>query len=296
MSMDKSEKEKPWIDIMLFADIIAGILILAVFNMSGGPTYQGVPVSIYILGIPAWLAVCQAFKFIGYILRPAESKIIDHAHRSKKPLQLLQDDTGAYELQVVQNVDASGSVQLGNGWVGIMMRPTAQELFVEAPDASEPSGKKLKHYPDVTAALKRLTTKAGTLKKSKITLLVGYAGKGVVTNVKTVAALNYAKETTEPQIDVDEEEQPTPAFTKLKRAIHCIWPVDLQSLKEYIPATLNQAQIKSLIVTARNIGYKKAEAHFKREQGALPWVLIIGAVMMIASLVLAIIAHSTGAL
>jgi len=225
--------------------------------------------------LPTWLQFFFLFDFIVYIilvaawiidhfwLTPNESGEIKWATRKKRPLDILYYDNGQCEIKATKETSEEGYHKLKNKWIGFNARPIVE---------GNPTD-------DELAKANTIIRRTFFLKDAKIPLNVCYAGKGVVTNAKALAIMEFAKE--------NKQKLPLPLEIKGKKLFaNIMWPIDGTTIKKAFPKSWNQAQLRALEKKSELTGMKKGEKYYGKE--GLKFFVLPG-MIIIAIMVLAII-------
>jgi len=220
---------------------------------------------VFLLGFPVAFILTIIIWAVDYIwFTPKESKIIKKATRKKKPLLDIGFDNGQTEYKIAKKIGDEGYIETEDGWIGFLPRPIGS--------SGNPG-------EDTNPKVNQLLTRVSFLKNAKIPIIRGYSGKAVLTNIKTLAALEH-----------------TPLAESKKRlklpwklgAVNIFWPADLRTIKKVFPKSWNQAQIRASEVKSELAGMLKGKKYFGMEgmkYFVLPAMLII-AIMVIFTLII----------
>lgn len=189
---------------------------LSLIVLQAGQTIQ-IPAGVQVQGIVTdpftwlWLTLwslagpISAFLFAGLLIwylydtgyrTPLESKRIKECSLKKKPLQILEYDAGYLEFKVGSKMGPEGSVHTKNEgrskrhWTGFFARPSQQRRSM--PIYTDSKDEEIKEAVTTNTLAKELgdsSVERRYLKGAKIPVSVGYAGKGILTSIKSIAFL-----------------------------------------------------------------------------------------------------------
>lgn len=245
--------------VALFIAVLIGSIDLMLY-------YVGVMMGVsylYLLLFGGWLdmAIISGFWFIyEALMTPRSSKTLRTAKMKKKIPLFIEYDNGLLEIKLEKESTPEGGILAEDGWIGFVPRASISENLeeVEALEGIAPLVTRSSYMPDIG-----------------MTARVGYAGKGILTNVKTVAELEHGS--------VEMVGNPVPKqiihVGKSAREVTVFWPISIKTLKTFFPRSWNIATIRALEKRAMNIGFEKGRRS-QRNEKLMIWFLIAAGVFV----------------
>lgn len=221
------------------------------------------PMSMILFG--GWLDLMFIIAFWAiqeWFMTPKSAKTLRDAKAKKRIPLFIEHDNGLLEIKLEKESTPEGSILTKDGWRGFLPRASVSEDPNEA-----------KALKDIAPLL----TRKPFMPDVGMTAWVGYAGKGILTNIKTIAELEHAPSFEQGLLEVgklgnDPDPKQTIAINKGEQ-VNVFWPVSLKTLKPNFTASWNIAAIKANETQAEAIGYKKAQRN-QRNEKMIVWFLI----------------------
>lgn len=237
------------------------------------------PASLGWLGVSVWVAVFLAIGIVAVFVyhlidqyrTPLFSKKSRDAHRQKKPAILLGGDEGFADLDTGYYVGNEGWIETKEAgkpptnYIGLLPRPSriSDKYTVE-------EGKDLTATRKLAEYINFLNTRKIFVRGSNNPIWVAVKAKGIVMNIKAVAAIQLTEEA---EKKWDEE---------IKALAGKPFPIDVYALKQMVVGTsYNTSLLKALAKVHELIGYKKKGDTEKMGK----WVFIAGIAFAVVGLV-----------
>jgi hypothetical protein len=239
-----------------------------------GITIQGVvtdPFTWTWLTLMSIVGPILGFAFIGMlswhlydqkVRTPVESQIVKECSLKKYPLEILEGDSGYIEFKAGVRMGPQGEISTKKEgrnqteWTGFLPRPTSNhKSLVAPPDADEDVKKEVAATNELATQLSNATIERRILRGAKVPVSLGYKGKAILTNIKSIAILK----TISTLIKIEED-----------AAIY----INMGALKALFGENWNTAQISALKVDRETIGYLRA----RKLGGKESWMMALIAI------------------
>ncbi len=227
----------------------------------------------YFLILAGWfsLAMFAVYHFIlEAFLTPKESKLLRQCKIEKRIPLIVEHDAGILEFKIEKAVTPEGAIICTDGWIGFIPRPIVD-------DEASPEDRL------AIAEIAPVVAKRSFLAGVGMPCWVGYTGKGVLTNLRTLAELEHGPHDTEGS----DQKQEVPIGKGSK--VNIFWPVKLSNLKKYFSRSWNQATVRAMEKRAEAIGVEK-ERKRKGPDKALIYVLLAAGFAIAMAIILVVAA------
>lgn len=244
---------------MIFAIIL--IVVLASFDLmffyAMGMTGMGLG---YFLIISGWFNtfIIGIFWLIDNLfLTPSESKTLKKCKNEKRIPVIMEADNGLLLIDYEVSSTPEGGIITKNN--GPMFVPRSIVANIDNQEEAE-----------ALTEIHPVVAKRSFLPGVGMPCWAGYQGKGILTNFRTAAELQYglAGATSNPTSSQTEKVNTGEGTKEVK----VFWPVSLTKLKSHFPKSWNIAAIRALEKRAEQVGFLKGKKGNRMEK---MWVLLL---------------------
>jgi hypothetical protein len=217
------------LNISLFLDLAIGIPLMLFFYLYGGIEL------LFLVGLPMQIIITKTIQLVfETLLTTEDAKTLREASNAKATAVLVAYDDGSHELQYVKQRFSEGAIKTNKGLIFALMRPNedlSQKLYDE-------HGKEVTVTSEVKKTIQKITSTKAFLRKSRIPLLVAYAGKAVAITIEALSSI----------------QNPNP-----------LSEVEVTQLKTLFPELWDQSSIQGIELTSEWAGMKEGKKFFGME-------------------------------